>query len=70
MCVCLCVCMCVSAVRVADGVAVIMRAVAESGTAAAAPMREASLREGAMLHHLVSTQDMHISAAQLFQAGL
>jgi hypothetical protein len=38
--------------RVADGTAVIMRAIAERGAAAAAPMRDASLREGALLHHL------------------
>jgi hypothetical protein len=29
-----------------------MRAVAEGGANAAAPMREAALTEGAMLHHL------------------
>lgn len=38
--------------RVADGTAVVMRAIAECGAAAAAPMREAALREGAVLHHL------------------
>jgi hypothetical protein len=38
--------------RVGDGTAVIMRAIAECGAAAAAPMREASLREGALLQHL------------------
>jgi DnaJ family protein C protein 13 len=40
------------ATRVADGTAVIMRAIAERGAAAAAPMRDAALREGAILHHL------------------
>ena len=38
--------------RVGEGVAVLMRAVAESGPAAAAPMRESALREGAALQHL------------------
>lgn len=38
--------------RVADGTAVIMRAIAERGASAAAPMRDAALREGAILHHL------------------
>lgn len=40
------------AARVADGAAVLMRAIAERGAAAAAPMRDAALREGALLHHL------------------
>jgi hypothetical protein len=40
------------AARVADGAAVLMRAIAECGAAAAAPMRDAALREGALLHHL------------------
>lgn len=41
------------AARVADGTAVIMRAIAERGAAAAAaPMRDAALREGAVLQHL------------------
>ena len=35
-----------------DGAALIMRAVAEGGASSAAPMREAALGEGAMLHHL------------------
>jgi DnaJ family protein C protein 13 len=38
--------------RVADGAAVLMRAIAERGAAAAAPMRQAALREGALLTHL------------------
>lgn len=38
--------------RVSDGAAVIMRSVAECGAVAAAPMRDAALREGALLHHL------------------
>jgi hypothetical protein len=38
--------------RVVDGAALVMRAVAEGGTSSAAPMREAALGEGAMLHHL------------------
>jgi len=37
---------------VVDGAALIMRAVAEGGASSAAPMREAALGEGAMLHHL------------------
>jgi DnaJ family protein C protein 13 len=39
--------------RVADAAALLMRAVAEGGAAAAAPMREAALVEGAVLHHLL-----------------
>lgn len=38
--------------RVLDAAALVMRAVAEGGANAAAPMREAALSEGAMLHHL------------------
>lgn len=38
--------------RVADGTAVLMRAIAECGVSAAQPMRQAALREGAVLHHL------------------
>ncbi len=38
--------------RVTEGAALLMRAVAESGAAAAAPMRAAALRHGALLHHL------------------
>jgi len=38
--------------RVAGGAAVLMRAVADGGGCAAAPMREAALREGALLQHL------------------
>jgi DnaJ family protein C protein 13 len=49
--------------RVAEGVAVLMRAIAGSGTAAAAPMREAALREGAMLHHLLLATATTSSAA-------
>lgn len=41
-----------SAGRVCDGAAVVMRSVAECGAVAAAPMRDAALREGALLHHL------------------
>eukprot|EP00951_Prasinocladus_malaysianus_P038223 scaffold417941_cov41-Prasinocladus_malaysianus.AAC.1 len=40
--------------RVADGAALVMRAIAETGATTAAPMREAALREGAFLHHLNS----------------
>lgn len=39
--------------RVLDGAALLMRAVAEGGAAAAGPLREAALSEGAMLHHLL-----------------
>ena len=38
--------------RVADGLAGLMRCVAECGATTAAPMREAALREGALLLHL------------------
>lgn len=38
--------------RVGDGLAVLMRGVAGCGPGAAAPMRDAALREGALLHHL------------------
>lgn len=40
------------AARVADGAAVLMRAIAQRGATAAAPMRDAALREGALLQHL------------------
>lgn len=40
--------------RVLDGAALLMRAVAEGGAAAAGPLREAALSEGAMLHHLLT----------------
>ena len=39
--------------RLLDGVALMMRAVAEGGVLAAAPMREAALAEGALLSHLL-----------------
>jgi hypothetical protein len=35
-----------------DAAALVMRAVVEGGANAAAPMREAALAEGALLHHL------------------
>ena len=35
-----------------DGTALLMRAIAEGGASAAAPMREAALAEGAVLLHL------------------
>lgn len=38
--------------RVADGAAVLMRAVAQVGASGAAPMRDAALKEGALLQHL------------------
>ncbi|KAK9868448.1 hypothetical protein WJX84_004951 [Apatococcus fuscideae] len=38
--------------RAVSAAAAIMRAIAEGGTAAAAPMREAALTQGALLHHL------------------
>lgn len=41
-----------------------MRAVAEGGANAAAPMREAALTEGAILHHLV----VGMSSAQVSQS--
>ena len=40
--------------RVLDAAALVMRAVAEGGANAAAPMREAALSEGALLHHLAA----------------
>ena len=43
-----------AAARVQDCAALIMRAVAQGGASAAAPMREAALKEGAMLHHLLT----------------
>jgi DNAJ protein RME-8 N-terminal len=58
---------CRCAGRVLDGAALIMRAVAEGGTAAAAPMREAALAEGAMLHHLLLAISGHGSRAKLSQ---
>ena len=39
--------------RMLDGVALMMRAVAEGGVLAAAPMREAALADGALLTHLL-----------------
>ena len=39
--------------RLVEGVALLMRAVAEGGVQAAAPMREAALAEGALLSHLL-----------------
>ena len=42
------------AARVAQGAALLMRSVAEVGAAAADPMREAALREGAFLAHLLT----------------
>ena len=46
-----------------DGAALIMRAVAEGGASSAAPMREAALGEGAMLHHLAIAVAGKASAA-------
>ncbi len=42
------------AARVPDAAALVMRAVAEGGASAAAPMREAALTEGALLTHLLA----------------
>lgn len=39
--------------RMVEGTALLMRAVAEGGVLAAAPMREAALVEGALLSHLL-----------------
>ena len=49
--------------RLLDGVALMMRAVAEGGVLAAAPMREAALAEGALLSHLLlaTTQQVNHS---------
>lgn len=48
-----------------DGAALIMRAVAEGGASSAAPMREAALGEGAMLHHLAIAVAGKASASPL-----
>jgi DnaJ family protein C protein 13 len=40
--------------QISDVAALVMQAVAEGGATAAAPMREAALAEGAVLHHLLS----------------
>lgn len=45
---------CGRAARVLDAAALVMRAVAEGGASAAAPMREAALAEGALLTHLLA----------------
>lgn len=47
--------------RVSDGAALIMRAIAESGAQAAAPMREVALSEGAVLHHLCVALSSRVS---------
>ena len=49
--------------RLLDGVALMMRAVAEGGVLAATPMREAALAEGSLLSHLLlaTTQPVNFS---------
>lgn len=47
--------------RLLDGVALMMRAVAEGGVLAAAPMREAALAEGALLSHLLLASTQQVS---------
>jgi hypothetical protein len=47
---------------VLDGAALIMRAVAEGGASAAAPLREAALTEGAMLHHMLVAVSSAVSS--------
>ncbi|XRB20209.1 J domain-containing protein [Pseudoscourfieldia marina] len=41
--------------RVTEGVSLLMRAIAECGVGAASVMRDAALREGAVLHHLLES---------------
>ena len=48
--------------RLLDGVALMMRAVAEGGVLAAAPMREAALAEGALLSHLLLASSQQVSS--------
>lgn len=47
--------------RMLDGVALIMRAVAEGGVLAAAPMRGAALADGALLTHLLLAVTQQVS---------
>lgn len=42
-----------STASVTETAALIMRCIAQDGAAAAAPMREGALSEGALLHHLL-----------------
>ena len=51
--------------RLLDGVALMMRAVAEGGVLAAAPMREAALAEGALLSHLLLACTQQVSSTSL-----
>lgn len=47
--------------RMLDGVALMMRAVAEGGVLAAAPMRGAALADGALLTHLLLAVTQQVS---------
>ena len=47
--------------RLLEGVALVMRAVAQGGVLAAAPMREAALAEGALLSHLLLAVTQQVS---------
>ncbi len=59
-----------AAPRVSDAAALVMRAIAEGGAAAAEPMRDAALAEGAILHHLHAALGMQVcrSGCQLTHA--
>ena len=57
-----------AAARVQDCAALIMRAVAQGGASAAAPMREAALKEGAMLHHLLTATSGQVNHKAGFKA--
>ena len=57
--------------RAVGAAAAIMRAIADGGTAAAAPMREAALTQGSLLHHLYIAVSSHVSPglAELLAPG-
>ena len=59
-----------AAARVQDCAALIMRAVAQGGASAAAPMREAALKEGAMLHHLLTATSGQVNQKAKLQGLL
>ena len=56
--------------RLLDGVALMMRAVAEGGVLAAAPMREAALAEGALLSHLLLATTQQVNHLMLSSHAL
>lgn len=51
--------------QIGDAAALAMQAIAEGGAGAAAPMREAALAEGAVLHHLLRSMGPTTSRQQL-----